>query len=977
MTKTQSNLTMLGSEGERRQVAGNNPLLLDDPTEFWIVCSGRVDVFVVPFRNGEQTGARVHIFRTEPGQMLFGSHSDSQNSDSQNSETQSGIVLMAVGIPGSEVVRLTQSQFQELAADPEWADQLSVALDAWIAGLTASVARDRMPSRAVLLNARKDAPVTAETVVSSDQGVSWVCETEGTFQFLGKTEFSLNASTECFPLSSPGWLTARAAATLKVVETESILRDSRLWSGLKLFHQVVSSRAAGEMDDVAAAERDRLQRKTKSENRLIQATLTELAAVVESDDAGESLAAAGQDPLFAACRLVGAEMGIAMRPPRDNGERTRRDPVNAIARASGIRMRQVLLAGDWWRQDNGPLLAFQGDNHPVAVLPKSASSYELADPVTQSRTLLTGTNASELQGFGYSFYRSFPAHALSTRDVLRFGLAGTRRDWLAVVLLGLAGGLLGLLVPIAIASIFGRIIPGAERDQLLLLVMILMVSAVVAALFEFTQGIAMLRVETRTDYAVETGVWDRLLNLPTSFFRQYSSGDLAERAMGIARIRQQLTEAAMSSLLTFVFSLVSFGLLAYYDLRLTVLAMVFFLVIVAATCVTAMIQLRYERQNYHVRGRVMGRVLQLLTGISRLRVAGAENRALAFWAKDFALQTKLGFRAQSVANNLESFMASVPVLASMAIFATVVLAPRESLSLGVFLAFNAAFVQIIFAAISMSSTITSVLEIVPLYERAKPILETLPEFDRTKRDPGDLRGEIEISHVSFGYDAEGPLVLDDVSIHIQPGEFVAFVGPSGAGKSMILRLLLGFEIPTTGSIYYDREDLAGLDHQSVRRQIGVVLQNSQLTPGEILSNIVGTSGYTVEDAWEAARLSGFADDIERMPMGMYTVITEGESTLSGGQRQRLLIARAIVSKPPILLFDEATSALDNVTQAMVAESLEGLKSTRIVVAHRLSTVMNADRICVIDRGKVVQQGRYDDLIQQPGLFADLAKRQLL
>jgi ATP-binding cassette subfamily C protein len=578
--------------------------------------------------------------------------------------------------------------------------------------------------------------------------------------------------------------------------------------------------------------------------------------------------------------------------------------------------------------------------------------------------------------FAYCFYRSFPPQALTWRDILGFALAGTRRDWITVALLGLAGGLLGMLIPIGTGILFGRIIPAADDVQLWWLVAVLAVTAMVSTLFEFVQGVASVRLETRMNSSVEAGVWDRLLNLPTSFFRQYSTGDLAMRAMGIARIRQLLTEAAMSSVLTFIFSLVSFGLLFYLDVRLALLATLLFAIVASISSWAAVVQLRYERENYRVRGKVASIVLQLLTGISRLRVAGAEKRALAFWAKSYSLQTKLGFQAQSVANNASVFMAVVPLMSAGFIFGAVALLGSESLTLATFLAFSAAFVQIIGASVTVSSTVTSMLEIVPLYERAKPILVTEPEFHRDKRDPGDLRGEIEISHVSFRYHADGPLILDGVNLHVQPGEFVAFVGPSGAGKSTILRLLLGFEAPTTGSIYFDREDLAGLDRQAVRSQIGVVLQNSQLTPGTLLSNIVGSSLLTLDDAWEAARLSGLDADIKQMPMGMYTVITEGESTLSGGQRQRLLIARAVVSKPKILLFDEATSALDNVTQAKVTESLNKLKATRVVVAHRLSTVINADRICVVDQGRIVQQGRYQDLIEQPGLFADLARRQL-
>ena len=405
--------------------------------------------------------------------------------------------------------------------------------------------------------------------------------------------------------------------------------------------------------------------------------------------------------------------------------------------------------------------------------------------------------------------------------------------------------------------------------------------------------------------------------------------------------------------------------------------MLMFVVVVAATCLTAWIQLPIERMQYQVRGKVAGLVLQLLTGISRLRVAGAENRALAYWARHYSQQVQLAYRSQMVSNGLATFLAAVPIVSTMVVFVAVAWFPTGNLSLAGFLAFSAAYAQVMGAAISVGTTVSSIIDVVPLYERSKPILETLPESVTAKGDPGALSGRIEITHVSFRYHPEGPLVLDDVSIGIRPGEFVAFVGPSGAGKSTILRLLLGFESPETGSVYFDHVDFAQLDRQAVRRQIGVVFQNSRLTSGDIYRNIVGSAPLTLDDAWEAARLSGLDDDINRMPMGMHTVISEGESTLSGGQRQRLLIARAVVNRPKMLFFDEATSALDNVTQARVAKSLETLKATRVVVAHRLSTIMNADRIYVIQGGHIVQQGRYDELLAQPGLFADLAKRQMI
>jgi ATP-binding cassette subfamily C protein len=298
------------------------------------------------------------------------------------------------------------------------------------------------------------------------------------------------------------------------------------------------------------------------------------------------------------------------------------------------------------------------------------------------------------------------------------------------------------------------------------------------------------------------------------------------------------------------------------------------------------------------------------------------------------------------------------------------------LDTGHFLSFNAAFAQFFAATLGLTGALTASLNAIPLYERAKPILQSVPEVSPAMAPPGELSGAIEINQVSFRYAPDGPLVLDDVSIRIRPGEFVAFVGPSGSGKSTLFRMLLGFEKPQSGAIYYDQKDLAGLDVGAVRRQLGVVLQNGQLMPGDLFTNIVGAAPLTLDDAWEAARMAGLDADIQAMPMGMHTFIGEGASTLSGGQKQRLMIARALVKKPRVLLFDEATSALDNRTQAIVAQSMQRLNATRIVIAHRLSTVVHADRIFVIDAGKVVEQGRYAELMALNGHFAALAKRQI-
>jgi NHLM bacteriocin system ABC transporter ATP-binding protein len=888
--------------------------------------------------------------------------------------------LVAVGCPGTVVIGLRREQLAALVGPAETTGQLAALLNGWISGLTAGVMRARTAGKATLLEAGPAVQLAAGGVASPGRQVLWLRHLEGHSRFLGKAALPLTSGDGWFPLSAPGWLTAGPqGASLETVTTESLLGQSCCWNSLDRFHRMVLACVAVNVREADATERLRLRRRARSEDLVMQEALARLARVSQPETVDGLAAGLEGGPLLVACRLVGARLGIDFQPPQGTSERRRRsDPVAAIVRASRVRMRRVLLHGDWWRRDNGPLLAYRAeDEEPVALLPSSPSRYELVDPVNRTRTPVTAANASSLLPFAYSFYRPFAARALTSWDLFRFSLLGSGRDWLLVVLLGFTASLLGLFTPLVTGWVFDWIIPGAERTQLLLVVLVLAASATAAALFQLTRGIAVSRLETRMESNLQAGLQDRLLDLPAPFFRRFSAGDLADRSLGIAAIRQILTGVVLSTLLSAVFSLVNFGLLFYYHVRLALLACGLFGIVLLVTGVGAYLQWRYQRRLSQVRGKIVGMVLQLITGLSRLRIAGAEERALALWAREFSAQKRLGFRARSVAINLLAFNAAAPLLAAMALFSTVSLLPLSELSLGSFLAFNVAFVQVLYAALLVTSLIGSAVEIVPLHERARPILETPPEVDAARSHPGDLSGDIEISHVSFRYQPDGPLILDDISVRIRPGEFVAFVGPSGAGKSTIIRLLLGFETPTAGSIYYDHLVLTGLDPQAVRRQMGVVLQDGKILAGDIFSNIIGSSLLTLEDAWEAAWASGLGEDIEQMPMGMFTVLSEGGTTLSGGQRQRLMIARAIVSKPRILLFDEATSALDNATQVLVSQSLERLEATRVVVAHRLSTVRQADRIYVVDRGRIVQSGSYAELMQAGGLFSELAHRQLV
>lgn len=749
-----------------------------------------------------------------------------------------------------------------------------------------------------------------------------------------------------------------------------------------------------------------LQLRRRADGRNFSQSLGALAALLEHG-APPAPASANASTLLAdtlQCVLRAGGIQAVLKPTDPTLDAF--DALQQLAQQAGVSMRRVKLGGkNWWHDDAGPLLAtLKHSGQPVALVPlpggggyrmqnlgdleqqpplngSEAAGTHQPDPVAPGQrgshannVALDAATAAQLADGGYMFFRKFPARAISLTDLLRFGLSTSRRDSLMMLVCGLLGGLLALFTPFATGLLVDKVIPSGRGDELLQLTVLLVASALGVAAFELARSLALLRLEGRLGNASEAAVIDRLVNLPAPFFKNYAAGDLAQRAFSINSILQQLTSTTQSIVLSWVFGLFSFFYMFLLNWQLGLVATVLVLLILVVTVAVNMWRLRLERQLYALQGAIASRILQLLNGISKLRVGGAEDRAFVLWARDFAQQKQIDIKVRGIGNLLAVFNTSFIVLASAGLFASIAFFQKD-ISTGVFVTFNTAFMQFLTATLALAGALTTSLSIIPLYERAKPILNTLPEQQASQVRAAPLQGEVELSRVNFSYTPDGPLVLDDVSIHVKKGEFVAFVGPSGSGKSTIFRVLLGFETPHSGAVYYDSQELSGLDAGSVRRQLGVVLQNGKLMPGDVFTNIVGSAPRSMEDAWQAARMAGLAADIEAMPMGMHTVISEGAGTISGGQRQRLMIARALVNRPAVLLFDEATSALDNQTQAIVAHSVRQLDATRIVIAHRLSTILHADRIFVIVAGKVVETGTYQALMALDGHFAELAKRQ--
>ncbi|CAM5362760.1 NHLP bacteriocin export ABC transporter permease/ATPase subunit [Streptomyces abikoensis] len=684
------------------------------------------------------------------------------------------------------------------------------------------------------------------------------------------------------------------------------------------------------------------------------------------------------DATFAACRLVADEARIALTEPAGAGaadERT--DPVERIALASRVRTRTIGLTGRWWREDSGPLIGRRAeDGAPVALLWRRGR-YEAADPATGRRERIGKDTADAYEPRAVMLYRPLPPGKPRLLPLLRFALRGTGPELRSLALGGLVATGLGALVPVATGRVLGRYVPGAESGLIVQTAVALVAAALVSAVFMLLQNTAILRMEGRIEAALQPAVWDRLLRLPATFFTGRSTGELAGAAMGVSAVRRMLSGTAPVVLQAGTAGTVNLVLLLVYSVPLALAAIGMLLGIAAVFLGLGLWQLRYQRQLVRLGNKLDNQAFQTLRGLPKLRVAAAESFAYAAWAREFARTRELQQRAGRIKNTVAVLNAVALPLCTLVMFVLLAGPARGSMSAADFLTFSTAVTMLLSSVTQLTGALLSAAAVQPVVEQLKPVLEAAPEVRPSGVQPGELGGAVEAVGLSYRYADDGPLVLDDVSFAARPGEFVAVVGASGCGKSTLLRLLIGFDEPASGSVLYDGQDLAALDRAAVRRQCGVVLQNAQPFSGSILDCIRGAGTFTLEEAWEAAAMAGLAEDIKAMPMGMHTMLSDGGGTVSGGQRQRLMIAQALVRKPRVLFLDEATSALDNEAQRLVIESTRALRATRIVIAHRLSTVMDADRVIVMAEGRIVQQGPPAELLADAGgLFHELVRRQI-
>ena len=661
--------------------------------------------------------------------------------------------------------------------------------------------------------------------------------------------------------------------------------------------------------------------------------------------------------------------------PDDNA--SSEEQIDYCLRYYGMMRRNVELTEGWYKDGYGPLIGFRReDGMPVALLPDKVYGYFYRDSQTKEKVRVNKKTASQLEMDAICFYKPMPQKSLSILDLLLYMKSCiSMNDMLLIVIASFAVSLVGLLIPRISAAVTGPVLSSGKGMALIGAAILIICISLSSQLISSVREMLTNRISTKVNLAVESSMMLRIMSLPVSFFREHSPGELKNRSMSVNELCAYLQGMILTAGLTSLSSLLYITQIFSFAPTLVVPSLIIIFVTVGFTTIVTFVQIGISKRVREHAAKESGLSYSLITGIQKIKLAGAEKRVFAKWLNLYSEGAELTYNPPTL------IKVNSVINMGIKLFSTIILyylAVRSGIEQSSYFAFTAAYGIVMGAFSSLSDIAMSVAEVKPILEMARPFLTTIPETAGNKEIVTSITGRVELDHVYFRYNETGPYIIEDLSLKIKPGEYVAIVGRTGCGKSTLIRLLLGFETPEKGAVYYDSKDVTALDSGSLRRNIGTVTQDGGLFQGDIYSNITITAPQlSIDDAWEAAEKASIADDIRNMPMGIHTLISEGQGGISGGQKQRLMIARAIAPKPKILIFDEATSALDNKTQRQVSEALDAMGCTRIVVAHRLSTIRHCDRIVVLDGGHIIEDGTYDELIAKEGYFAELVERQRL
>ncbi|MEU4555189.1 NHLM bacteriocin system ABC transporter ATP-binding protein [Micromonospora violae] len=962
---------------------------LDGPAAGWLVTGGEADLFAVR-RAGISPSRRHHVARLPAGGLV------------PTSTAIGAWQLILVPLPGTELRGLSRRDLSVLerhvrlgrVADEgaslrarAAAVELVAAVDRVLVTVADALRRGQAPRQASTLRGREIISLAQGSALTSTGGAWWLRSAGGQLRRNDGGPAEMSGERELLLVAERDWVVAESPCAVESHGSWDLLVNGQLRSAVDQHVARLLRMVETRIEEADAALLSAVRRRRETDAAMLAAAARRSIGVI---GAGGAVPVPDDEAGFdrygraaSVVRVVTEGMGSPINEPADRSRAPLDDraAVHAVTRASSLFLREVRLPERWWRRDLGPLVGWRaGDDpeRPVAVpLMFRRGRYHQVDPDTRAYASIDATAAATFAAEATEVQAPLPP-AARMRHLLRAGLVGASRDVRGLVFAAICVALLGLGVPLATGEVLGQLARQGEVTGLVGFLALMLSAAVVAGLVGVVQNLRLLRLDGRMQSGAQLAIWDRLMRLPARFFAGRSSGEIANSMLGISFVGESLS-ALLPQLVTAAATVaVTLGMLLVVEPVLGLWGAG----IVAVTMLTfggfAVLIVRQQRSALPAEHRAAAMTNQLLGGIVKIKLAAAETRAHARWSEVTATARAALQRVRQSQAGLVAFGTVLPIAGQLVLFAVLMGPLAGRVAPADFFILNVGFAMLLGALLVLVSAGVEVIAAVPRLGSLREILRADPEARPDRVDPGELRGEIALHRLTFAYQPDDPPVLTDIDLHVRPGEFVAIVGPSGCGKSTLLRLLLGFERQQQGAVLYDGQDLSELDVHAVRRQCGVVLQDGQLFAGSVRDNICGAGSFPLDQVWEAARMAGLADDLEALPMGMSTMVPFGGGTLSVGQRQRVLIARALAPLPRIIFLDEATSALDNRTQEVVSRSTAALAATRVVIAHRLSTVRAADTIVVLDAGRIVQRGTFDELMNQPeGLFHRLARRQLL
>lgn len=953
--------------GEEVHCAGNRPLDMGDLQFVLFVEKGAVDLFLVERSDGKDLAAPQHFLRAVSGDFLPGVEALAGETTLQ---------LVAKGLPGTVLRRLSVVHLALLDHA-----ELATHVNAWLIGVSKGLSRD------VLSRPLEDTGIQIgllqadrNETLSARHGVVWISGlARGAGLFMDLVDPLEQMPDGAFPLTSASWITMTNGAALNAQSSESLAREGRLLEGLGIFHGACLelerlNRFLSVVDEANLDIKKRASRRAAEEDA--RHRLFDMYGDSPKERSGTYATA-----LAEALRLIGRDEKIVFRDPEGGASASETEGLlENVLDASEVRGRQVRLNPDekWWIGDNGAMLAFRtADDQPVALLPGILGRYWEADPITGNVVRMTAKRADMLSSEAWSFYPSLPPEGLRLLGILDLAPKRLATDFLRIVVSGFLGCAIMLLPVLVLWLIVEVAIPNDDVGLLYAATGMLASSALIMALLHVLRTSAQMRIGIRVAGRLEAAFWDRLVRLQSSKLSGYAVGDVCMRSTAFWALRDALHGLAANCVVTVAFLLPFIFLVGFLAPHLGAAAITLGLLSLIVTVALGIWQVVPHAKIARINRGLAGKLHEVLSGIFKLRGEGAEGSAFAVWARQYRRQKQAELELSRREGFLHAFCAALPLISTALLLLAAISSDFETIGVGEFLVVYSAFMLLQAAIVRLGLSFGAIAEVIAALEGAKPILVASLDDPQLGQPVNELKGEILFDHVTFRYDVDGPLILNDVSIHVLPGEFVAIVGESGAGKSTLFRLAMGEVQPYSGTVYFDGRDLKHLNVKQVRRRIGVVPQGVGLHPDDVWDNIAGHhKTVSSDEILRACELANVRQEIMAMPMGLATAVGAGGDVLSGGEIQRIMIGHAMMRNPRIMLLDEATNWLDNNRQATVMHNLSLLTSTRIVIAHRLSTLRHADRIYVLQEGKVAQTGTFAELSDSEGPFRELIRRQL-